>query len=293
MSKPAVLLLPPLVHIRAEWEALASKATLKVSIIQADLTAKYICHNGAGYNTIDAQACNERGIIISNTPTAVDDATADIGILLMLGALRSLFVPLGKLMGEGGWERPIGHDPKGKALGILGMGGIGRAMAKRARAFGMKIIYHNRNRLSPDLEGDAEYVNFDDLLSKADVLSLNLALNEKTKHIIGAAELEKMKDGVVIVNTARGALIDESALVKALDSKKVASVGLDVFEQEPNPNPELLRHKHCVFLPHIGTNTWETQKQMELLVLKNIESALDTGKVITCITETPQEDAKL
>ena len=162
-------------------------------------------------------------------------------------------------------------------------------MAKRARAFGMKIIYHNRNRLSPELEGDAEYVSFDELLAQADVLSLNLSLNAKTRHIIGVKEFAKMKDGVVLVNTARGALIDEKALVDALESNKVASAGLDVFEEEPCKNQDLLKQKHCVFLPHIGTNTFETQKDMELLVLRNMESAVDLGKLLTPIAETPQE----
>lgn len=128
-------------------------------------------------------------------------------------------------------------------------------MAHRARAFGMKIIYHNRNRLSPELEGDAKYVSFDELLASSDVLSLNLALNPKTKHIISAREFAKMKDGVVIVNTARGGLIKESDLVDALDSGKVASAGLDVFEEEPKVHEGLLRNNKVFIVPHIGTST--------------------------------------
>ena len=223
---------------------------------------------------------------MSSTPIAVDDATADVGMFLLLGALRQATIPLFALR-DGKWrgKTPIGHDPKGQTLGILGMGGIGRAMAHRARAFGLKIIYHNRSRLSSELESDAKYVSFDELLAQSDIVSLNLSLNSKTRHIISAAEFGKMKDGVVIVNTARGGLIKETDLVKALDEGKVASVGLDVFEQEPKIEEGLLRNERVVLLPHIGTNTYETQREMELLVLRNLERAVDKGELITPIPE--------
>lgn len=149
----------------------------------------------------------------------------------------------------------------------------------------MKIVYHNRSRLSSEKESGAKYVSFDELLAQSDVLSLNLSLNAKTKHIISAAQLAKMKQGVVIVNTARGALINEKHLVQALEEGKVASVGLDVFEREPAVDEGLLRNPKVVLLPHIGTATYETQKEMELLVLQNLESAVDTGKLITPIPE--------
>lgn len=158
-------------------------------------------------------------------------------------------------------------------------------MAHRARAFGMKIQYHNRTRLSPELEGDAKYVSFDELLASSDVFSLNLALNAKTRHIISAPELAKMKDGVVIVNTARGALINEKDLVAALESGKVASAGLDVFEDEPEIQEGLLTSDKTFIVPHIGTMTYETQRDMELLVLHNLESAVDKGELLTPIPE--------
>lgn len=139
------------------------------------------------------------------------------------------------------------------------MGGIGSAVAHRAKAFGMEIQYHNRTRLSAEEEKGAQYVSFDELLKTSDVLSLNLALNPSTTHIIGKPEFEKMKDGVVIVNTARGALIDEAALVDALKSGKVWTCGLDVFEEEPKIHPGLLECENAVLLPHIGTGTFETQ----------------------------------
>lgn len=163
-------------------------------------------------------------------------------------------------------------------------------MAKRARAFGMKIAYHNRSRLSPELEEDATYLSFDELLAQSDVLSLNLSLNAKTRHIISAPEFAKMKDGVVIVNTARGALINEKDLVAALESGKVSSVGLDVFEDEPKVEEGLLKNDRAFIVPHIGTNTYETQREMELLVLHNLESAVDKGVLLTPI---PEQKGKL
>ena len=163
-------------------------------------------------------------------------------------------------------------------------------MAHRARAFGMKIAYHNRTRLSSELEGDATYLSFDELLAQADVLSLNLSLNPKTKHIISAPEFAKMKDGVVIVNTARGALINEKDLVAALESGKVGGCGLDVFEKEPEVEAGLLKNERIVLLPHIGTNTVETQREMELLVLENLETGVDKGELVTPI---PEQKGKL
>jgi glyoxylate reductase len=157
-------------------------------------------------------------------------------------------------------------------------------MAVRAISLGMKIQYYNRKRLSPAQEaaaGNAKYVSFDDLLATSDVLSLNVPLNAKTHHIISTAEFAKMKDGVVIVNTARGAVIDEAALVEALDSGKVASAGLDVYEEEPKIHPGLIRNENVLLMPHLGTHTYETQKTMEVLVIDNIRAAITGGELLT------------
>jgi len=247
---------------------------------------KFICHNGAGYNNIDVAACTKRGISVSSTPIAVDDATADVAIWLMLGALRNIKQPF-QAVNAGKWRGnfALGHDPKNKTLGILGMGGIGSAVAHRATAFGMKIQYHNRHQLPADKEKGAKYVDFEELLKTSDVLSLNLALNPSTRHIIGKEQFEKMKDGVIIVNTARGALIDEAALVDALKSGKVWTCGLDVFEEEPKIHPGLLECENAVLLPHVGTGTFETQRDMELLVLDNLKSAIQHEKLLTQIPE--------
>ncbi|KAJ5570124.1 uncharacterized protein N7459_009554 [Penicillium hispanicum] len=251
---------------------------------------KYLAHCGAGYDQIDVHACSARNppIRVSNVPTAVDDATADVNMFLILGALRNFNTGMQALR-EGKWRGqpspPLGHDPQGKVLGILGMGGIGRNLKKKAEAFGMKVIYHNRRQLSDELSGGAQYVTFDELLSTSDVLSLNLPLNKNTRHIINKTAFTKMKDGVVIVNTARGAVIDEAALVEALDSGKVFSAGLDVFEEEPKIHPGLVSNPNVMLVPHMGTWTKETQTAMEEWAIENVRLGLETGKLKSPVAE--------
>ncbi|KAF2796240.1 glyoxylate reductase [Melanomma pulvis-pyrius CBS 109.77] len=251
-------------------------------------TVRFICHNGAGYDQIDVHACTRRGIKVSNTPTAVDDATADVNMFLILGALRRFNTSMTALR-EGKWRGsrppPLGHDPEGKTLGILGMGGIGRNLRKKAAAFSMRIVYHNRNRLSEELAEGAEYVSFEELLRISDVISLNLPLNKETRHKISTHEFSLMKKGVVIVNTARGAVIDEAALVEALDSGHVASVGLDVYEDEPTVHPGLIANPHVILVPHMGTWTVETQTAMEEWNIANVRSALETGALRSVVPE--------
>ncbi|KAM7189515.1 D-isomer specific 2-hydroxyacid dehydrogenase, NAD binding domain containing protein [Rhypophila sp. PSN 637] len=252
---------------------------------------RYICHNGAGYDQVDIQACTARGILVSNTPTAVDEATADMGIFLLLGALRNLAVGMANLRaGEWRGNSPpaLGHDPEGKILGILGMGGIGRNMARKASlAFGMRILYHNRKRLDETIEAEigAEFVDFDTLLRESDVLSLNLPLNGNTRHIISGNEFAKMKKGVTIINTARGGVMDEAALVDALHTGQVNSAGLDVYENEPAIHPGLLENPRVMLVPHMGTWTIETSMKMEEWAISNVRSALEAGTLRTIVPE--------
>ncbi|KAH3668280.1 hypothetical protein OGAPHI_002034 [Ogataea philodendri] len=262
-----------------------------LSLLKETTQLKAISHNGAGYDQVDAVECGELGIQVSNVPSLVDAATADSHIYLLLGALRNFQLSTLNLL-KGKWPTskcagtPIGHDPEGKVLGIYGMGGIGRAVRDRAKPFGFKkIIYHNRNRLAAELEGGAEYVTFDELLKQSDVISINIPLNSATKHSINKDAISKMKDGVVIVNTARGAIVDESALLPALKSGKVGSFGADVFENEPNVNMELVEQPNVVSLPHMGTHTVETMKAMEEFVVENVTKYVDTGKVLTIVPE--------
>lgn len=161
----------------------------------------------------------------------------------------------------------LGHDPEGKTLGILGMGGIGRALARRAAPFDMKIQYHNRRPIAPEQNPtSAQYVSFEDLLSTSDVISVHLPLSDRTRHLIGKKEIDMMKDGVVIINTARGPIIDEDALAAALDCGKVFAAGLDVFEKEPEVHEGLIRSNKAVLLPHTGTATVETQVSAGLIL---------------------------
>lgn len=260
---------------------------------------RFICHNGAGYDQVDVPACTARGIRVSNAPTAVDDATADIAIFLMLGALRNLAVSMSSLragLWRGKQPPALGHDPQGKILGILGMGGIGRNMAKKAVAFGMKVRYYNRSRLDEGIEKeiDAEYVDFETLLQESDVLSLNLPLNPHTRHIVAAPQFAQMKRGIIIVNTARGAVMDEAALVDALESGQVSSVGLDVYEDEPAIHPGLLANPRLFLVPHMGTYTVETQTKMEEWTISNVRMAVKQGKLRSIVPEqkylTDEED---
>ncbi len=198
---------------------------------------------------------------------------------------------------------PLGHDPQGKVLGILGMGGIGRNLMKKASVFGMTTQYHNRRPLSEELSGGAKYVSFEELLKTSDVLSLNLPLNvcippqehletnkliasqKQTHHIISTREFNLMKPGIVIINTARGAVMDEDALVQALDAGQVWSCGLDVYEREPEVHPGLVRNPNVMLVPHMGTWTVETQTKMEVWCIGNLRRAVVEGKLVSPFNE--------
>lgn len=251
-----------------------------------------ISHNGAGYDQVSATELAERKIQLSNVPKLVDNATADTHVFLLLAALRN-FGAGHKYLLEGKWPSnpscagaPVAHDPAGKTVGILGLGGIGGNILKKLKPFGFdKFVYHNRNRLSEQEEQGAQYVSFDELLAQSDIISINIPLNPKTKHIINADAFAKMKEGVVVVNTARGSVIDETAFIANLKNGKVRSAGVDVMENEPNPNPELYNLDNVFALPHMGTHTVETDKAMEEFVVQNVESAIKTGKVISLVPE--------
>jgi glyoxylate reductase len=217
---------------------------------------------------------------VSNVPTAVDDATADTAVFLLLGVLRQFPKALASAQaGTFNSPLPLSNDPRGKLLGIIGMGGIGRALATRAKAFGMTVQYHNRNRLTPDLENSAQYVSYDELLRTSDVVSLNLPLNAKTKHLISTPAFKAMKSTAVLINTARGPVVDEQALIAALESGEIAGAGLDVYENEPEIPEGLLKSPNAFCLPHVGTLTVETQEAMEAACLNNIKHGLQKGKL--------------
>lgn len=250
-------------------------------------SVKYVCHNGAGYDILDAEYITHKGLQMSHTPDVIVPATADTAMYLILGCLRS-FGRLERDLRDGKWctATPLAHDPEGKVLGILGMGGIGKSIRDKCKAFGFKkIIYYNRNRLPESEENGAEYVTMDELLAQSDVLNISAPLNKSTHHLIDRTALEKCKPGVIVVNTARGAIIDEQALADLLESGHIRSVGLDVFEHEPKIHPKLLQSPNAILLPHVGTHTVESRAHMEELVFENMRSAVETGSLKTYIVE--------
>lgn len=263
-----------------------------LDLIKENTSVRAICHNGAGYDQVDAVHCGEVGIQLSNVPALVDNATADTAVYLLLGAMRNFQISQ-EGIAAGRWTKqkcagtPIGHDPAGKVLGILGMGGIGRTIRDRLAPFGFsKVVYHNRRRLAPELEKGSEYcASADELYAQADVISISVPLNAATKHCINKESLARMKDGVVIVNTARGPVVDEAALKEALKSGKVAAFGSDVWENEPNVDLDLVRMSNVVALPHMGTHTVETMLAMEEYVVENVETFAETGKVLSMVPE--------
>jgi len=214
---------------------------------------------------VEASSAREPRLHLSNAPNVTDEATSDTAIFLMLGAIRNFNVAMHSLR-QGAWRGDplpaLGHDLQGKTLGIPGMGSIGLNIVRKARAWGMVSIYHNRRRVQGDRDGGAEYVSFEELLRRSDVLSLNLPLNPATFHIISTEQFKLMKSSAVIVNTARGAIIDEAALVDALRRNVIAGAALDVYEDEPRVHEGLLRNNRVLLLPHMGTWTHETQYEM-------------------------------
>jgi len=251
---------------------------------------RYLGICGAGYDSADPEACSKRDppLLVSNVPGVPDDATADTAMFLLLGAIRNFNISMYNLR-QGDWRgKPppaLGHDPQGKVLGILGMGGIGRNIKRKAEAFGMTTIYHNRSQLDPEMAGGAEYVSFEELLKKSDVLSVNVPSNPQTRHLISTEQFKLMKPTSVIINTARGPVINEAALVEALNKGEIAGAGLDVFEDEPKIHPGLQGNQNVMLLPHMGTYTGETQHKMEAFVIDNIRSALTGKGLISMIPE--------
>lgn len=264
-----------------------------LKIFQKTTNLKGIAHCGAGYDQVDALACKELKIQLSHVPDKVSAATADTNLYLILATMRNFQIGHENLI-KGKWEQdisaagtPIGYSLQDKVVGILGMGAIGRTVRERLSGFGVKkIIYYNRSRLSPELEQDSEYCStIEELAEKADVISINIPLNEHTKHIINSDLIDKMKNGVVVINTARGPVVDEQAIKEGLKKGKIYSYGSDVFENEPKIDMELVNMPNVVSLPHMGAATLETVKSMEEVVVANAVSFYKTGKVLNLVAE--------
>ncbi|WVQ71064.1 hypothetical protein IAR50_000589 [Cryptococcus sp. DSM 104548] len=235
---------------------------------------------GAGYDDVDHPYLASHGCFLSNTPNAVTAATADMGILLMLSVLRGSYENECNAR-EGKWREGLGlgDDPEGMAIGFVGLGAIGKSMARKTKAWDMKILYHNRKPLPKEEEEalGATYVPLDTLLAQSDIISTNCPLTPETRGILSDKEFDKMKDGVYIINTARGAVIDEPALIRALQSGKVARAGLDVLTTEPCPASPLYEMKNVTVQPHVGAFTKGTILSGEREVFANVKAFMETG----------------
>ena len=259
-----------------------SEADILVSTFDKPVTAamiasapnlKLIANFGVGYNNIDLDACRARGIRVTNTPQPVIEPTAELAFALMICVARRVS-EFDRALRSGTCQpmavmNNLSHSLYGKTLGIIGLGRIGQALARRAVASGMQILYHNRHRMPEDIEAkyNARYVDFGTLLQDSDFVSLNLPYTPEVHHLIGKQELGMMKRSAYLINTARGAHIDELSLVEALKSGIIAGAALDVYEHEPQISPELLTLPNVVLSPHTGTGTWEGR----IAMCRNIE----------------------
>lgn len=262
----------------SEAEVLISTFDYPVTreMITAMPSLRLIANFGVGYNNIDLDTCRERGIHVTNTPQPVIEPTAELAFSLMHAVARRTAeldrkVRLGTAEPFGVMNN-LGRALFGKTLGIIGLGRIGQAVARRAVASGMRIVYHNRHRLPQEIEKkfSATFVTKEDLLKTADFVSLHLPYTEATRHLIGAAELGLMKPTAFLINTARGAHVDERALIKALQEGRIAGAALDVYEFEPAISEELKHLDNVVLSPHVGTGTWDDRLKMCENVTDNI-----------------------
>lgn len=276
------LTLEALIQRAAGKQAVVTQVTdsLTREVLQQLAGVRILAHLGVGYDNIDVVAATELGILVTNTPGVLDDTTADLAFALMMAAARRI-PEAHHYIHAGHWKRwtldlMMGRDIHHQTLGILGMGRIGQALARRGHGFSMRILYHNRTRLAPEVEQDlqAEWVSKERLLRESDFVSIHLPLTPESRRSIGEAELRMMKHDAVLVNTARGPVVDEAALVRALKEGWIAAAGLDVFEQEPGVHPGLLECPNAVLTPHIGSSTVATRAKMTMMVAENVVAAL-------------------
>ncbi len=249
-------------------------------IIESTKELKVISNYAVGYDNIDIKEATKKGIVVCNTPGVLTNATADLVWALILGVSRRIveadhFTREGKFKG---WEPLLmrGYDVYGKTLGIIGMGRIGRAVAKRAIGFSMKVLYYDIKKLEEPEEKllNAQFTSLSDLLRQADFISLHIPLSESTYKLLGINEFKLMKKTAIFINTSRGQVIEEEALVEALERNLIAGAGLDVYEREPQIHPALLKMNNVILLPHIGSATIETRSKMAIIVAENIINVL-------------------
>ena len=249
-------------------------------LIGAAPRLKVVSNIAVGYNNIDVAACTGRGIMATNTPGVLDDSTADLAWTLMLGAARRV-TEVERYIRKGDWKgwrlkQWLGTDVHHATLGVVGMGRIGQAIAKRAKGFDMRVVYHNRKRVAERIERDlnATFMTLDDLLRQSDFVVLQVPYSPETHHMIGKARLAMMKPTAVLINSTRGGVVDDAALIEALKSGTIRAAGLDVFENEPALNPGFLELDNVGLTPHIGSSTEDTRRAMAMTAAKNAVAAL-------------------
>lgn len=248
-----------------------------------------VANFAVGFDNIDVPACTARGVLASNTPEVLTETTADAAWALLMAAARRIAEGDRFLRTRTPWiwgpEMMLGQDVHHKTLGIVGFGRIGHALARRAKGFGMHVIYHDVYRPPPELERElgAEYRDLDALLAEADFVSLHVNLSPETHHLIAEERLRRMKPTAVLVNTSRGPVVDEAALAKALRDGEIFAAGLDVFEREPEVHPDLLELENVVVIPHLGSATVDTRLAMGMLAVENLIAALEGRRPPTLI----------
>src|ERR687889_2501029 len=240
---------------------------------------KVVANMAVGYDNVDLEAANERGVVVTNPPEVLNETTADTAFMLLLAAARRLG-EAERLLRSGGWEawgpmQLTGPDVWGKKLGVVGFGRIGQAVARRARGFEMEVLYHDQYRIeSAEKVSGVRYVELDELLCTCDFISVHTPLTDETHHLIGTTELGRMKSEAVLINTSRGPVVDEAALADALAEGRIFAAGLDVYEKEPEVHPKLLELENAVLAPHIGSASVETRDRMAVLAAENIVAVL-------------------
>ena len=277
----------------AHADAVLTLLTTKVDRAFLDAAGpqlKVVSNVAVGYNNIDVAECRERGVIATNTPGVLTDATADIAMALILMVTRRLGEGERIVRSNEPWQwgmfMLLGTSLQGRRLGIVGMGAIGQALARRAKAFGMTVAYSNRSAVSSDIEAElgSERLSLDELLGTSDVVSINCPYSAETHHLIGPDQFELMRSSAYLVNTARGPIVDEAALVDALRSGAIAGAGLDVYEHEPQLAPGLNELDNAVLIPHLGSATVETRAAMATLAARNTVAVLTGQPALTPIT---------
>ena len=270
----------------AEKEGLMCALTDRIDakLLERCPKLRVVANIAVGYNNIDLAACTARGVMATNTPEVLTDTTADLAFALLLATARRI-TEVERYVRAGGWKgwrlkQWLGVDVHHATLGVFGLGRVGQVIARRAAGFEMKVLYHNRQRAGPEIERrcNAAYVTKEELLRQSDFVVLQVPYSPETHHLIGARELKLMKPTAILINSTRGGVVDDAALIAALREGVIRAAGLDVYENEPRLNPEFLRLDNVVLMPHIGSSTEATRRAMAMAAARNLVAAITGGR---------------